>query len=65
MASSLDSQGAELLRLAGPSKRYGKLRLCFYRNDSDSELIKQFAAVTFVWRMSRWCWLTVARMIRC
>ncbi len=48
MASSLDSQGAELLRLAGPSKRYGKLRLCFYRNDSDSELIKQFAAVTFV-----------------
>lgn len=48
MASSLDSQGAELLRLAGPSKRYGKLRLCFYCNDSDSELIKQFAAVTFV-----------------
>lgn len=48
MASSLEGEKADLLMLAGLSKRYGKLRLCFYRNDSDETLIKQFAAVTFV-----------------
>lgn len=48
MASSLDGEEAKLLTLAGLSKRYGKLKLCYYRNDSDEELIKQFAAVTFL-----------------